>query len=345
MKVNKFLKNRNNKESEDLHTRITNQNLNVQREEVLKSGRKYKYPLKQSKKSLVTISVSLFLAAVIGFFGYMALALYQFKSDSQFVYQVTKVIPLPIARLGSDFVSYEDYLFELKRYRHYYSTQQELDFSTESAQLQYSAYKKTALQKVIDDAYIRILANEQGIEVSEQEVEQEIEVYKKQNRLGENDEQLEAVLADFYDWSVEDFKISLRQQLLAQKVVAELDQTAQNKAKEALAKARSKTEFSKVVKEYSEDPTTKDKGGEFGFLIDKDSRDIDPKTAEQLFSIKTGEVSEIINVGYGLQIVKKLEEKDGQVKAAQIIINFEDSSTYLNEVKDRVKTRVYVSLD
>jgi parvulin-like peptidyl-prolyl isomerase len=64
---------------------------------------------------------------------------------------------------------------------------------------------------------------------------------------------------------------------------------------------------------------------------------------DALFSLEPGEVSGIINVGYGLEIVKNLEEKDGKVRAAHIIFNFKNIDEYLGEIKDRIETRTYIT--
>lgn len=323
--------------------RITNENLAEHREEVLGKARKYIYPLRHSKHKLVVISLSLFVAGLVVFFSYCVVALYKFKSSSDFLYQVTKVVPFPLARIGSDFVSYESYLFEIKHYTHYYGTQQSVDFGSDSGKEQLAEFKKRAYQKVINDAYVKEIAAEKGITISDQEVENEITTYRNQNRLGSSNEEFEAVLRDYWDWSLNDFKSTLKQQLLNQKVIAALDTSANDKATKALEQLRSGKDFAALAKEVSEDPSTSTNGGDFGFEVDKNNRDISPKTVEALFKLKPGEVSEIINIGYALEIVKNLEQKEDKAKAAHIIFNFKDVNDYLGEIKDQRKARAYVT--
>lgn len=328
---------------EKLDHRITNDNLSEHREEVISSARKYKYPLRQSKHRLVIISLAIFFLAVVSFFTYSVLALYKFKSETSFIYQVTKIIPFPLARIGSDFISYESYLFEINWYKHYYETQQNIDFNSDSGKSQLEDYRKRASQKVINDGYVKKLAEERNISVSNKEIDQEVEIYKSQNRLGANDDQLRTVLRDYYGWSIDDFRSTLKQKLLTQKVVADLDTQTRQKAEDAINQLNSGKDFAELAKEVSEDPTTKKNGGEIGILIDRDNIDISPNTVNVLFNLKPGEVSDIINVGYGLEIVKNLEVVDGKVKAAHIIFNFKNIDEYLGEIKDRVETRTYLS--
>lgn len=323
--------------------RVTNDNVAAHREQVLRGARKYIYPLQHTKHRLVIVSISVFVVAVIAFFTFCIYSLYSAKTTSDFMYKVTKVIPFPVARIGSDFVAYENYLFEVKHYTHYYETQQELDFSTEAGQSQLQEFRKRAIDKVVNDAYIKEIAAQRGISVSDQEVEDAITVVRDQNRLGSSDKEFEAVLSDFWNWSMNDFKRSLRLQLLTQKVASSLDTNTHDRANAALAQLKGGKDFAELAREVSEDAATKANGGEYPALVSKDNRDIAPKTIDALFKLQPGKYSEVVDMGYGLEIVKNIETKDNQVRAAHILFNFKDINEYLNDIKAEKKTRAYVS--
>jgi len=331
-------------EEPSVNSRVTNDTLAAHREEVLRGARRYIYPLQHTKNRLVVISVTVFLISLISFFAYSAFALYKEKTYSDFMYKVTKVIPFPIARIGSNFIDYEDYLFEIKHYVHYYETQQELDFNSDAGRAQLSEFKKRALDKVVNDAYIKMIAKEKGIEVSEQDIDEQIAVVRNQNRLSNSDSELEAILKDYWDWNISDFRRSLKTQLLAEKVISNLDTEAHDKASAALAQLKNGKDFAKLATEISEDKETRARGGEIPFLIEETNRDISPRTVDALFSLKEGEFSEVINVGYGLQIVKNVERKGDSIKASQIVFNFKDINQYLNDIKEEKPIRTYISL-
>lgn len=322
--------------------RITNETIAAHREEVLGSARKYIYPLRHSKHRMVVISLSLLTAAVVLFFTYCVAALYKFRSDSSFLYHVTQVIPFPVARIGSDFVAYENYLFEVNHYTHYYKTQQNLDFNTQEGKEQLAEFRKRALDKVIDDAYVKKLAKEKGITVSDREVDDAITMVRNQNRLGSSDQDFENVLREFWNWSVNDFRRSLKQQLLAQKLVSVLDTETHDRARAAHAQLQNGKDFAALATEVSEDEATRENGGSFGFPIDRANRDISPQTVEALFGLQPGQYSEVVDVGYGLEIVKNIDQSEGKVNAAHIIFNFKDINQYLNEIKDRQRARAYI---
>lgn len=313
---------------------ITNDTIAEHREDVLSGARKYIYPLQQSKRRIVVLSSIIFILTVVGFFTYSLLNLYRLGSTSTLMYRVTQVVPFPVARVNGKFISYESYLFELRHYMHYYETQQKLSFETEEGQQQLVEFKKQAMEKVIDDAYIKQLADENGVSVNNQEVEQEIAVVRDQNRLGSSDQVFEDVLRDFWGWSVNDFKRSLKQQMLARKVASKLDTEAWDKAESALAELQGGAAFEEVVKKYSEDEATKETGGDYGEPIAQSNRDIPAKVTATVFDQEAGEFSEIIDTGYALEIVKTLGFEGDKAKAAHIQINFKPVSDYSNPVKE-----------
>jgi len=323
---------------------ITNETIAEHREEVLKGARKYIYPLQHSRRKIVWWSLIIFIATVITFFSYAALSLYRFESTSTFIYRVTQIVPFPIARAQGRFVSYESYLYELRHYMHYYETQQKLNFDTDEGREQLEEFKKQAMDQVIDDAYVKYLAEENGVSVTTQEVDQEIAVVRQQNRLGTSDQVFEDVLRDFWGWSVNDFKRSLRQQILARKVAAKLDTEAQNKANQALAEIRSGAAFEEVAKKYSDDEATKDSGGEYGIDLDRANRDISARVTDAIFSLDPGQVSDVIDTGYSLEIVKTLSVENGKARAAHIQINLKDINEYIEPIKESSPPSRYLQL-
>jgi parvulin-like peptidyl-prolyl isomerase len=272
------------------------------------------------------------------------ISLYRVKSYSSFLYGVTKVIPFPVAKAGSNYVAYENYLFELKHYIHYYENQQKLDFSTDSGKQQLEEFKKRALTKVVDDAYIKQLAAEKKVTVSDKEVDEEIQIVRSQNRLGGSTKVFEDVLKEYWGWSINDFKRSLKQQLLAQKLLPVLDPETVARANQAKAELNSGADFAAVAKKYSDDAASKDSGGEFGFPIDQSNRDIDAEVTSELYKLKPGQVSDVINSGYSLEIVKNIEPQGDKIRGAHIVFNFKNINTYLNDLKDQKKAILYIKL-
>ncbi|MCA9347466.1 SurA N-terminal domain-containing protein [Candidatus Saccharibacteria bacterium] len=324
--------------------RVTNETVAEAREDVLKSARKFIYPLTHSKHKVLTVSTALVIVGLVGFSIFMSFALYRKKDTSNFTYHVTQVVPFPIAKTGSSFVLYENYLFELKRYIYYYTNVENVDFSDPNNKPQLDDQKVKILQKVINLSYIKQLAKEKGITVSDEEIDSRIVELKKQNRLGNNDKVFQDTLKDFYNWSVEDFRRSIRNDILTSKVMAVVDIDTRSDANKALDELKNGGDFTALAAKYSDDTSTKNSGGEVpGYLDPKDRNSISEEVAT-LAVLKPGETSDIINIGYGLEIIKILEDKDGKYRYARILFSFEPIDDALNEIKSQEKTTVYIKL-
>lgn len=323
--------------------RITNETVAARRDEVLSSARKYIYPLQASKHRIVRLSVGVFVAAVIGFFGLCGLELYKFQSTSSFVYGLTRVVPFPLAVINNRYVvSYNSYLFELRRYMHYYQTQQHTDFGTAAGKQQLTVLKQRSLDQALQEAYVQRLASTNGISVSKQDVDKAVALVRSQNRLGSSNQVFQNVLSEFWGWSIDDFERELRQELLAQKVVDKLDTKTHARAEQALLQLQQGASFADVAKSSSDDTVTKGNGGDYGFAINKSNTDIAPQLVAELFSLQPGQYSSIINTGYSLEIVKVTSVQGGEVHASHISFNFQPVTTYTSTLERQQKPRVLI---
>lgn len=302
--------------------RITNETVAEHREEVLSSARKYIYPLQHSPHRVVIISTALLVLVLVAFVTYCLLALYKFQSSSTFIYRITQVVPFPVAKAGPRYVAYENYLFELRHYIHYYQTQQRVDFNSDSGRQQLAEFRKRAMDRVVNDAYVKQIAEKNNITVTDQELEDAIRLVRSQNRLGSNDQVFEDVLKEFWGWSVGDFKRELKQQMLTQKVMSTLDTATHQQADEVYGRVQAGEDFATLAKQYSEDAATKEAGGDYGFAISQSDRDLPPQVIDVLFRLNPGETSKILNTGSGLEIIKLREKEGTKVRASHIFFQF-----------------------
>jgi len=326
--------------------RITNETVAEHREEILRGARKYMYPLEHSKHKIVIITSVIILLAIITFFITSTVELYKIQSTSEVTYRITQVIPFPVAKAGKHFILYENYLFELRRYMYYYETQQQVDFSTESGKRQLESYKPKAMQRVIQDAYVKELATLHGVRVSTSEVADAVALLRNQNMLQTNKD-IESVTMRFYNWSINDLERELRQELLAQKVAATLDVDAIKKANEVLKQAQNGSDFSQLAKQYSDDIATKDSGGIYSdTAITAGSQTISPIIVRELPKMKPGEVSRVITTPTAFEIIKLLEvSADRKYKVAHIQINLKPITTFTKPIADKTKVHHFIQID
>ncbi|MDQ5963293.1 MAG: PpiC protein [Patescibacteria group bacterium] len=323
--------------------RITNDTVAEHRERVLKGARKYKYPLQHSRYKIVVISSTLLVAALGAFLVYTMLNLYKFQATSTLIYKVTQIVPFPVAKAGKNYVSYDDYLFKLRRYMHYYETQQKVDFSTESGLRQLEMQKPRTLEKIINDAYVKQLAKQEDVRISNDDVRHALDVLRIKNQLGEGDQGLRDIASKFFGWSLNDLKREVRQDLLAQKVVQKMDVDARDRADKALAEVRGGKDFAQVVTTYSTDEATKASGGQYNdAAITYMSGEVPTEVIQVLGKMKLGDVSDIIVTPTSYEIVKLLGSENGKYKAAHIQIMYKDISVFLEPLRKTDPPHAYI---
>lgn len=324
--------------------RITNDTVADHREEVLSSARKFIYPLQHSKNRIVRISVGLLVTVTVAFFAIVGFELYKVQATGTFMYDVTRIFPFPVAKAGSEWVSYESYLFELRRNMHYYETQQQANFASKDGKTQLDRLKRQAMTQVINDAYVKQLAAKHGVSVSDAAVRNQVDVVRRENRLGSNDRVFREVLQEFWGWNEADFRRELKQQLLQQAVVAKLDTATRARAEAALKQLQAGADFATVASAVSEDAATRGGGGAYAAPITMSSRDLPPLLTPELFKLKPGQISEIINTGYTLDIVKVTAVNGTSVQAAHIQFNLADIGTYVQPLQAKNPAKQYIKL-
>ncbi len=331
---------------EDVPT-ITEKSITEHRENVLSGARKYIYPLSHSKHRILVLTTIIGAITIAFFTVYCTMALYRFYQYNTFLYRVTQVAPFPIAKIGGhNFVSYENYLFELRRYVHYYQTQQKNLFG---GQQQIDNYRKQALQGVIDSAYVKLLAHQNNVSVSDKEVDARLAVVRSQNRLGTNNKVFADVLHDYWGWSINDFKRDLKDQMLAEKLEAKLDTAAQTKAQLAANQVKTGSDFGDVAKNQSDDAASKNNGGDYGFAISRTDPNVPPEVIDQLFKMKAGEVSSVVtasrvdvNKPDTLEILKVITNDGNTVTAKHISVNLKESGELIKDIKKQQPVDYYV---
>ena len=104
------------------------------------------------------------------------------------------------------------------------------------------------------------------------------------------------------------------------KTDAEVDEI-RKKAEDVLKQAKKGAKFDELAKKYSEDPGSKDKGGDLGWLIQGQTV---PEFEKAAFSLEPGAISDLVKTQYGFHIIKVLEKETAHTKS-------------FDEVKDSIR--------
>jgi len=110
------------------------------------------------------------------------------------------------------------------------------------------------------------------------------------------------------------------------KTDAEVEEIRQ-KAEDVLKQAKKGAKFDDLAKKYSEDPGTKDKGGDLGWITQGQTVAEFEKTA---FGMEKGKISDLVKTQYGFHIIKVLDKETAHTKPFE-------------EVKDSIKTPLLLS--
>jgi peptidyl-prolyl cis-trans isomerase D len=110
------------------------------------------------------------------------------------------------------------------------------------------------------------------------------------------------------------------------KTDAEVDEI-KKKAEDILSQAKKGANFEDLAKKYSEDPGTKDKGGDLGWIIHGQTVAEFEKAA---FSLPKGSISDLVKTQYGFHILKIMDKESAHTKP-------------FDEVKDSIRTPLLLS--
>jgi peptidyl-prolyl cis-trans isomerase D len=130
-------------------------------------------------------------------------------------------------------------------------------------------------------------------------------------KLRENTPLNDEALRAYYNAHIDQYKVENRahvEHILFKtigKTDAEIAEIRQ-KAEEVLKKAKSGANFEDLAKKYSEDDSTKPKGGDLGWIVEKQTV---PEFEQAAFSAPKGSISDLVKTQYGFHIIKVLDRE------------------------------------
>jgi len=135
-------------------------------------------------------------------------------------------------------------------------------------------------------------------------------------------------LEDYYQNNREKYtqpkRVKVRHILIkAEATDAEASVKAREKAESIREEAAKGKDFAQLAKQYSEDPGTRDQGGDLGYVA---RGQLVPEFEQTAFSLKVGEVSRVVQTPYGFHILKVDDIQEAKVepleKVKDQIMNF-----------------------
>lgn len=209
--------------------------------------------------------------------------------------------PFPVATVGNDVILLKPFSDRLN-YLKFFSKQTQQTLPSEPD------LRQQVINKLIDEAVIRQWANKAGIIVTNADIDA---AYAKiiKDKGSEND--VRTVLSQLYNLDDKEFKRLIPDLLYREKIETNLLERVQVRhilvSDEALAnKIRgevNESNFTDKAKQYSQDKTTRDTGGDLGFFDREKANNLSPDLAKVMFDLQPGQISGPVKTQYGYHLI------------------------------------------
>jgi len=273
-------------------------------------------------RALLSLVVILVVAIVV--FG---IGIYAFSWNDQITKTVKQWIPYPALIINyfniSSLSAFDD---EVKYVESLYGPassivpeKEKIDFSTEEGQKKLREFKKQILDKMVENSVTEQLAAKYNVGASQKEIDdlynQYYETYKKQGF------DISAIPAVKNKFRIQVLKNKLAETVplqvrashiliaLSDKAGDEEIAQAQKKAEDVLAQVKKNGNFAELAKKYSDDPGSRDVGGDLGWF---GRGEMVKEFEDAAFALKKGEISNLVRTQYGFHIIR-VEDKRGSV--------------------------------
>lgn len=333
------------KQPEEPAGRITTDTLAEHREKVLAGGRKFKYPVQYQRHKLVVNAIIIGVSALVLLIGAMWYFLYLVQSTSEFMYRVTKVVPVPVAVVDGEPVRYSDYLMQYRSQMHYLVEKEQIDITSEDGKRQLDYVKAQSMAEVVADAYASKLAREQNIEVTDAD----LETFLTQQRQASDGEVSEmtynSVIEDYYGWSPDEYRDAMKSKLLRQKVSFAIDTVATDLTEKVeTAIGEGSTNLQSVVDAINQNSEVKATYSAAAW-VPLDNRDGGLAVAAE--ALQPGQVSTAVKTtaGDGYYYVKLIEKNDSQLQYEYIFIPLTVFDAQLEQLKQDEKLSHFITIE
>jgi len=324
--------------------RITTETIAEHRERILAGGRRFKYPVQYARHKLVFNAIIISVATLVALLVVGYWQLYKAQNTSDFIYRVTRVLPLPVASIDGQSVQYSDYLMKYRSSIHYLETKERVNLDSEDGRRQSDFVKQQAMEDAQADAYAAKLAKQRDVTVTDAELETFLKQQRSSTDGAVSEATYDAVILDYYGWSPQEYQHAMKTKLLRQKVAFAVDTDADAVVKSVGSMiSGGTTDLKTVVAEINKSSKVQTVYGTLGFVPKTNQ---DGGLAATAAKLEKGTISAVIKstTGEGYYFVKLLDVNDTQVSYEYVHIPLTVLTKQLKEVKDQDKVNVYISI-
>lgn len=325
--------------------RITTDTLAEHREKVLAGGRKFKYPVQYQRHKLVINAAIISVTALLVLIGLGWYLLYPAQNTSEFMYRVTKVVPVPVASIEGEPVRYSSYLMKYRSAVHYLVEKEQIDTTTEDGKRQLDFVKAQSMDDAIADAYASKLARELDVQVTSAELEEYLLLQRQASDGEVTEATYNSVIEDYYGWSPDEYRDAMKNKLLRQKVAFAVDADAQKLTKDIDAKLVAGEQSLLVLSD------TFNAQSEGSVLYTPEAwvprTNRDGGLAEAAAGLQKGAVSKALKTttGDGYYYVKLIDSNDTQVQYAVLQVPLNAFQSKLSALQADNQVSKYIKIE
>ena len=311
------------------------------REEVLATGRKFKYPLQWTKHRVVVSTVLIAIVAIAITITAGWLALYRFNMTDDMLFRITKILPVSVAKVDDERVRFSDYLMfyrssitSIERQ----SGQVDNESSLEALRAQ---YKRAALTEAEKYTYAVKLARENDITVSDENVVSEFERHLHIGGVERSEESFIKIIEDNFGLSKSEYERMLYLTLLKAKVEEKIDEKAEEIAEKVEKVLAANGGDYKMVAETLGDEIEYEETG--GYVS---AQNIDGGRASEAIKLEPGGQSgKFVSInGDGYYFVKLIAKTDTEVNFVSIKVPFTEFQTQFDKLREDGKISEFIEL-
>ena len=326
------------KKTSERNQRITNNVLEDVRQDTIKRGRRFKYPVQYERHKVIINALIIAFVSMIVVAFLVWWSLYRRNSDNLVLFKLTQFLPLTVGKIDDELIYYSDYLAQYRTSMHWYRLKEIV--SKESLNLVEAQFRKDSFENAGAIAFATKLARELNLAVSDEEISNELELIYRNNQLSA--EALDNIANDNYGLSSNEYKrFLIRNALLVRKVSFAIDDNARNLTEQVKTDLKTNSDFVAIAAQYGDK------------VIFSESEPIEHSQIDnsglvsEVIKLTVGQVSEpFVSVGReGYYFVKLVAKDDTTVRYQSILVPLKEFNDRLTNLKLNNKVKTYIPID
>ncbi len=311
------------------------------REEVLATGRKFKYPLQWTKHRIVVNTVLIGTVVLAVLVAGVWLALYRLNMTDDLLFRLTKIFPAPVAYVDSDNVRFSDYLMLYRSSMTSLERQSTTQFEEGSIEEVRNEYKRAALTNAELYGFATKIAKEKGITVSNDEIQAELQRHVKIGGIDRSEENFLKIVSENFGLNRDEYERMIYLSLIKSKVAASIDTKANQLAEQVESILSSHDhDYMAAVEELGNNIIYEETGGLVG------STNIDGGRATEAMKLESGQSSKrfVSMNGDGYYFVKLIKKTETEAQFVSIKIPFTELDVQFAKLQEEGKINELIEI-